>query len=82
MIYSIECSEGEPALDVVLVNGSYLGRWGCGVGLGVPSAVPVTVSATATTSPEAAFSDGLVLGWGVVAAMVAAYAVTMLRRAL
>jgi len=33
-------------------------------------------------NPEASFSDGVILGWGVVAAMVAAYAVHLLRRSL
>jgi len=31
---------------------------------------------------EASFQDGMALGWGVVAAMVAAYAVHLVRRAL
>lgn len=37
---------------------------------------------TDTNDPSTQFSDGMILGWGVVTAMVAAYAVTLLRRAL
>lgn len=48
------------------------------------TAVPSTVYGDCTTinTPSENFTDGLLLGWGVAAAMVAAYAIHLLRRAL
>lgn len=43
---------------------------------------PLTAPAFASCDTTANFFDGLALGWAVVAAMVAAYAVHLLRRAL
>lgn len=82
MIISFNCSQGSVAVSAVSGALKCVDSNGTAI-TGVPvTAMAVTVSPTATTSPEAAFSDGLVLGWGVVAAMVAAYAITILRRAL
>lgn len=72
MIYSIDCSVG-----TVTFSG---GVFGC-TDSGVVSATPVAY-AVDTTNPDTNFSDGMSLGWGVVAAMAAAWAVVVLRKAL
>lgn len=72
MIYSFECSAG--VLQVVA------GSLSC-TDSGVLSVHPVSY-AIDTSDPTTGFSDGMVLGWGVVAAMSAAYGVHLLRRAL
>lgn len=72
MIYSFECSAGVLQVDA--------GSLSC-TDSGVLSVLPVAY-AIDTTDPSTGFSDGMVLGWGVVAAMAAAYGVHLLRRAL
>lgn len=49
---------------------------------GSPIYLGDAVSYGGTGDPEASFNDGLTLGWAVVAAMVAAYAIHLLRKAL
>lgn len=72
MIYSFDCSAG--VLQVVA------GTLQC-TDNGVMSVRPVSY-AIDTSDPTTGFSDGMELGWGVVAAMAAAYGVHLLRRAL
>jgi len=50
--------------------------------VGIVQMKSVTVTAAPLGTPEDQFTDGLTLGWGVVAAMVAAYAIHLLRRGL
>lgn len=73
MIYSFDCSAG----TVTFTSGVF----GCSDPSGSISATPVAY-AIDTTDPVSHFSDGMALGWGVVAAMVGAYAIHLLRRAL
>lgn len=47
----------------------------------VSAVVPVSIQPS-NFDPEESFSDGMSLGWGVAAAMVAAWAIVHLRRAL
>lgn len=73
MIYSFECSSGD-----VIISAGLLG---CSDPLGSITATPVAY-AIDTTDPVTGFTDGMVLGWGVAAAMAAAWAVVYLRKAL
>jgi len=50
--------------------------------LGIVQMKPVTVTAAPVLDPLTGFTDGAVLGWGVVAAMAMAYGIHLLRRAL
>lgn len=72
MIYSIDCSAGTV---------TFTGIFGCSDAAGVVSATPVAY-AIDTADPTTHFSDGMILGWGVVAAMSAAYGIHLLRRSL
>lgn len=73
MIYSFDCSAG----TVQFANGVF----SCSDSAGTVSAQPVAY-AIDTTDPSTNFSDGMTLGWGVVAAMAAAWAIVSLRKAL
>lgn len=73
MIYSFECSLGA----VVFTDGVF----SCSDPAGTVTAQEVAY-AIDTTDPTTHFNDGLTLGWGVVAAMAAAWAVVSLRKAL
>lgn len=78
MLYSFQCPSGS-ALDV-----SATGVVQCFDGStysAVSAVVPVSIQ-PANFDPEESFSDGMSLGWGVAAAMVSAWAVVHLRRAL
>lgn len=73
MIYSLDCTTG----TVTFTSGVF----GCSDPAGTITATPVAY-AIDTTDPTVHFSDGMTLGWGVVAAMTAAYAIHLMRRAL
>lgn len=73
MIYSIDCTAG----GVTFTSGIY----GCSDPAGTVTATPVAY-AIDTTDPTTNFTDGMILGWGVVAAMAAAYGIHLMRRAL
>lgn len=73
MLYSFDCSAG-----VLQVSG---GALSCSDAAGTLTVTPVAY-AIDTTDPSTGFSDGLTLGWGIAAAMVAAYGIHVLRRAL
>lgn len=73
MIYSLDCTAG-----TVIFTG---GVFDCSDPAGTITAMPVAY-AIDTTDPLTGFSDGMTLGWGVVAAMAVAYAIHLMRRAL
>lgn len=81
MLYSISCPPGSA------LSGQY-GPIGCITSPGGEFVSGSTVVITPvslqpeTLNPGTNFTDGALLGWGVVAAMVAAWAITILRRAL
>lgn len=78
MLYSFQCPSGS-ALNV-----SAAGVVQCFDGTNyasVSAVVPVSIQ-PANFDPEESFSDGMSLGWGVAAAMVAAWAIVHLRRGL
>jgi len=74
MLYSFACPLGA-SLTVVTGGGLLCSDSSLPVASAV-SLQPVGVD------PATNFTDGAVLGWGVVAAMAAAYAIHLLRRAL
>lgn len=83
MLYSITCSDGEMAgfsaagvfrgIGCVYPDGSPSG--------GIPSMQPVSLQPESIDA-QTNFTDGATLGWGVAAAMAAAWAVVHLRKAL
>lgn len=81
MLYSFSCSEGTVGLS------ADSGGFKCYDSYGMPLVgVPVTLQAV-SIQPESIdaqtnFTDGATLGWGVAAAMAAAWAVVHLRKAL
>lgn len=78
MLYSFQCPTGS-ALNV-----SATGAVQCFDGTNytpLSAVVPVSIQ-PANFDPEESFSDGMSLGWGVAAAMVAAWAIVHLRGAL
>lgn len=77
MLYSFQCASGS-TLDV-----STSGVVSCFDGSNysaVTSVLPVSLQPTAI-DPTSGFTDGMTLGWGVAAAMAAAWAIHTLRRA-
>lgn len=77
MIYSFQCASGS-VLDV-----SSSGAVACFDGTtytAVVSVQPVSIQPVGT-DPQTGFTDGMVLGWGVAAAMAAAWAIHAMRRA-
>lgn len=74
MLYSFQCAPSE-ALSISS-GGVILCTDGAAPVVSAVSLQPVNLD------PVTNFSDGAVLGWGVVAAMAAAYAIHLLRRAL
>lgn len=77
MIYSFQCASGS-VLDV-----SSSGVVACFDGStysAVVSVQPVSIQPVGT-DPATGFTDGMTLGWGVAAAMAAAWAIHAMRRA-
>lgn len=77
MIYSFQCTSGA-SLDV-----SSSGAVTCYDGstyTAVIAVQPVSIQPVGT-DPETGFTDGMTLGWGVAAAMAAAWAIHAMRRA-
>lgn len=74
MLYSFQCAPSE--VLAVSSAGSVL----CSDGV-APVVAAVSLQ-PANVDPVTNFSDGMALGWGVVAAMAAAWGVVSLRRAL
>lgn len=86
MIYDFVCSVSGAEVWPMVNQASGEYRLKCsmpdGTFGGILTLKPVTVSAAPTATPGAEFTDGAVLGWGVVAAMVAAWGITVLRRGI
>lgn len=78
MLYSFQCDTGSAlAVDSAGAVSCFDGT----TTTPVVSVLPVSLQ-PAGVDPVTGFTDGAVLGWGVAAAMVAAWAVHSLRRAL
>jgi hypothetical protein len=86
MIPSVNCTVGYPAFTATSLGTSWAARFTCvdtsgDPTNGIPQLVNVQIQ-EAVPDPVSSFTDGAVLGWGVVAAMVAAYAIKLLQRSL
>jgi len=88
MLINLDCSSGVPGIQLQVVNGTNYYRLACVdssgsllAGANTMTSSPVSM-AIETSDPVTGFTDGATLGWGVVAAMAMAWAITHLRRAL
>jgi len=82
MILDFTCSAGDIGVSSTSGALKCYDNTGTPISGAVVTGKAVTVTAAPTSTPEAQFADGVTLGWGVVLAMVMAYAIHLLRRGL
>jgi hypothetical protein len=85
VIYSFHCSNG--TFQLALTTSTGKSQLHCANVDGVtvfppPVLTPVVMTEQQATTPTQNFIDGNLLGWGVVAAMVLAWSIHVLRRAI